>query len=176
MSKPEYKKIIAIKQGELSDEQKIRLTDSLKDKNIQRIGGTNENPTYGYWDGTKMVTVNTSTGAGTNTTVKPTGNIVPVILGDKTVYLDQSSSAGFENAITQANTAGSPIFFANGYRDQVETIKSMANKQGIAFNTNNPAETAQKLRTAGHQVADPGKSNHETGMAIDVYADSSMKS
>jgi hypothetical protein len=108
--------------------------------------------------------------------LKPTGNIVPVTLGDKTVYLDQSSSAGFENAITQANTAGSPIFFAKGYRDQVDTIKSMANKQGIAFNASNPAETAQKLRTAGHQVADPGKSNHETGMAIDVYADSSMKS
>ena len=45
----------------------------------------------------------------------------------------------------------------------------MAKQYGILFNASNPAETAQKLRSAGHQVADPGKSNHETGMAIDVY-------
>ncbi len=31
----------------------------------------------------------------------------------------------------------------------------MADRYGIAFNANNPAETAQKLRSAGHQVADP---------------------
>lgn len=51
----------------------------------------------------------------------------------------------------------------------------MADRYGIQFNASNPAETAQKLRSAGHQVADPGKSNHESGMAIDVYGDSSMK-
>lgn len=50
----------------------------------------------------------------------------------------------------------------------------MADRYGIAFNANNPAETAAKLRAAGHQVADPGKSNHETGMAIDVYADNKL--
>jgi LAS superfamily LD-carboxypeptidase LdcB len=50
----------------------------------------------------------------------------------------------------------------------------MANRYGIAFNSNNPAETAQKLRSAGHQVADPGKSNHESGMAIDVYGSSKL--
>lgn len=50
----------------------------------------------------------------------------------------------------------------------------MANQYGIPFNASNPAETAQKLRSAGHQVADPGKSNHETGMAIDVYGSSKL--
>jgi LAS superfamily LD-carboxypeptidase LdcB len=50
----------------------------------------------------------------------------------------------------------------------------MADRYGIAFNASNPAETAQKLRNAGHQVADPGKSNHESGMAIDVYGSSKL--
>jgi len=31
----------------------------------------------------------------------------------------------------------------------------MADRYGIPFNASNPAETAQKLRNAGHQVADP---------------------
>ncbi len=50
----------------------------------------------------------------------------------------------------------------------------MANRYGIPFNKSNPSETAQALRNAGHQVANPGQSNHETGMAIDVYADSKL--
>ena len=45
----------------------------------------------------------------------------------------------------------------------------MAETNKIPFNPANPSETAQALRLAGHPVADPGKSNHESGMAIDVY-------
>ena len=82
MSKPEYQKYQSLKQGALSDEQNIRLTDSLKDKNIQRIGGTTENPIYGYWDGTKMVTVNTPTGTPTGgTTTIPPGKSLFDVLG-----------------------------------------------------------------------------------------------
>ena len=68
MSKPEYKKIQELQAGQLSDSekmkaqqafdiQKIKLQDSMKDRNIQRVGGTNDNPIYGYIDGNKVVTV-----------------------------------------------------------------------------------------------------------------------
>jgi hypothetical protein len=192
MDKPEYQQILAKKAWEGISYQTIGdkvykntngvLTETGINPNksettkptIQNFG-TSDKPDYRQYN-TKTGQWDSVSGIGWTTGTTPTGNIVPVVIWDRTVYLDQASSSGFENAITQANTAGSPIFFAKGYRDQVETIKSMANKQGIAFNASNPAETAQKLRTAGHQVADPGKSNHETGMAIDVYADSSMKS
>ena len=61
MSKPEYKKALELKAGQMSDVQKmhaqqnfdiqkIKLQDSMKDKNIQRVGGTTENPIYGYFD------------------------------------------------------------------------------------------------------------------------------
>lgn len=42
-----------------------------------------------------------------------------------------------------------PIVFKNGdagARDQVATIKSMADRFGIPFNANNPAETAAAIR------------------------------
>lgn len=102
----------------------------------------------------------------------PTWNIVPVTAWGKTVRLDQSWASGFENAVSQLESSWIPIVIGQWARDQTETIKSMANQYGIAFNASNPAETAAKLRAAWHQVADPWKSNHETWMAIDVYADS----
>jgi len=110
----------------------------------------------------------------TNTGTKATGNIVPVTAGNKTVRLDQVWATGFESAINQLTTAWIPIVVWQGARDQSATIKEMADRYGIAFNASNPAETAQKLRSAGHQVADPWKSNHESWMAIDVYWDSKL--
>lgn len=70
-----------------------------------------------------------------------------------------------------------PIVFKNGdagARDQVATIKSMADRFGIPFNANNPAETAAAIRAKWAPVADPWKSNHESGMAIDVYGSSKL--
>lgn len=110
----------------------------------------------------------------TASAVKPTGNIVPVTAGNKTVRLDQVGAGGFENAINQLKSAWLSVVVWEGARDQTATIKSMADRYGIPFNASNPAETAQKLRSAGHQVADPWKSNHESGMAIDVYWNSKL--
>lgn len=180
---PAYKKYQELQQGKMSDTakmnaqqdfdiQKIKLQDSMKDRNIQRVGGTNDNPIYGYIDGNKVVTVSVPWSTTTGTT--PTGNIVPVTAGNKTVRLDQVWATGFESAIGQLTAAWIPIVVWQGARDQTATIQSMANQYGIPFNASNPAETAQKLRSAWHQVADPGKSNHETGMAIDVYGSSKL--
>lgn len=120
------------------------------------------------------VTPGVTPSTSTATAVKPTGNIVPVTAGNKTVRLDQSGAGWFESAINQLTTAGIPIVVWQGARDQSATIKEMADRYGIPFNSSNPAETAWKLRKAGHQVADPWKSNHESGMAIDVYWDSKL--
>ena len=180
---PAYKKYQELQQGQMSDTakmkaqqdfdiQKIKLQDSMKDRNIQRVGGTNDNPIYGYIDGNKVVTVSVPWSTTTGTT--PTGNIVPVTAGNKTVRLDQVWATGFESAINQLTTAWIPIVVWQGARDQSATIKEMADRYGIPFNSSNPAETAWKLRKAGHQVADPWKSNHESGMAIDVYWDSKL--
>ena len=180
---PAYKKYQELQQGQMSDTakmeaqqdfdiQKIKLQDSMKDRNIQRVGGTNDNPIYGYIDGNKVVTVSVPWSTTTGTT--PTGNIVPVTAGNKTVRLDQVWATWFESAIGQLTAAWIPIVVWQGARDQTATIQSMANQYGIPFNASNPAETAQKLRSAWHQVADPGKSNHETGMAIDVYGSSKL--
>ena len=119
---------------------------------------------------TPWVTPSTSTA----TAVKPTGNIVPVTAGNKTVRLDQSGAGWFETAINQLTTAWIPIVVWQGARDQTATIKEMADKNGIPFNANNPAETAAKIRAKWIPVADPWKSNHENGMAIDVYWDNSL--
>lgn len=120
---------------------------------------------YGFVDATK----NTVTPY-----VSLTGNIVPVTAGNKTVRLDQVGAKWFESAINQLKTAWIPIVVGEWYRNQTDTIKSMADRYGIPFNASNPAETAWKLRKAGHQVADPWKSNHESGMAIDVYGSSKL--
>lgn len=183
MSKPEYKKYLELQSGQLSDAQKmtaqqnfdiqkIKLQDSMKDKNIQRVWWTDSNPIYWYVDGNKVVTV--SVPWSTTTGATATGNIVPVTAGNKTVRLDQVGASGFENAINQLKSVGLSIVVWEGARNQTATIKSMADRYGIPFNASNPAETAQKLRSAGHQVADPWKSNHESGMAIDVYGSSKL--
>ncbi len=105
----------------------------------------------------------------------PTGRIVPITAGNKTIRVDQAWASGFQNAIDQLSTAWIPVVVGQGARDQAATIKSMADRLGFAYNAANPAETAAKLRAAWHAVADPGKSNHESGMAVDIYKDSSLQ-
>lgn len=55
------------------------------------------------------------------------------------------------------------------FRDQKNTIKSMADRVGIPFNAENPNATAEVLRSQGHPVANIGGSKHEKGLAIDLY-------
>lgn len=52
-------------------------------------------------EGNKVVTIGTPTSTGT----KSTGNIVPVIAGNKTVRLDQIGATGFESAVNQLTIA-----------------------------------------------------------------------
>lgn len=182
MEKPEYKKMLALNAGQLSDAQKMNLSQQF---DLQKMATAN------WYDMNKLGIqlqaswwtkdasgnlVNPVTGQVFNGTTSSgaTGNIVPVSVWNKTVRLDQSGATWFESAIGQLTAAWIPIVVWQGARDQTATIQSMANQYGIQFNASNPAETAQKLRSAWHQVADPGKSNHETGMAIDVYGSSKL--
>lgn len=97
-----------------------------------------------------------------------------VMVWGKNIIVDSVAASGLENANAELKAAWIPVIAASWFRDQTATIRDMANRYGIPFNKSNPSETAQALRNAGHQVADPGKSNHETGMAIDVYADKNL--
>jgi len=182
MAKPEYKKIQALQQGQLSDAQKMQIGQQY---DLQKLAQQNnfdmkklgiQLQASGWTKDASGNLVNPVTGQVFNGTISSgaTGNIVPVSVWNKTVRLDQSGATWFESAIGQLTAAWIPIVVWQGARDQIATIQSMANQYGIPFNASNPAETAQKLRIAGHQVADPGKSNHETGMAIDVYGSSKL--
>ena len=132
-----------------------------------------QDATTGAWVNTNSP-VNPTQQQGGASWTRPTGNIVPVTAWNKTVRLDQAGASWFANAIAQLDAGNISIVVWQWERDQASTIKEMASRYGIPFNASNPAETAQKLRSAGHQVADPGKSNHESGMAIDVYGSSKL--
>ena len=176
---PAYQKYQALQQGQMSDVQKMDAQNAFDLKKMAQQNNFDMQKLWvqlqaSWW--TKDASgnlVNPVTGQTFNgsmaTIASTTWNIVPVTIGNKTVRLDQSGATGFESAVSQLATAWIPIVVWQGARDQISTIQSMASQYGIPFNSSNPAETAQKLRSAGHQVADPWKSNHETGMAIDVY-------
>ena len=90
-------------------------------------------------------------------------------------YLNEVAIQDFDNAYQELQDAWyGDMVFAQGHRDQTETIKSMAQRHGIPFNASNPNETAEALRQAGHQVANVGNSKHENGMAIDIYANANF--
>ena len=163
--KPEYQAIVAANMRKLAPEPTKR---EESDWQIVTIDWKSYERNK-YTGATREITL------ASTTPVKPTGNIVPVTVWNKTVRLDQSGAKGFENAVNQLTVAWISIVVWQGHRDQVETIQSMANQYWITFNANNPAETAAKLRAAGHQVANPWKSNHETGMAIDVYSNDKLE-
>ena len=190
---PAYQNYARLQEGQLSDAQKMQMGQQY---DIQKMGISNQFDLQklaqqNNFDMNKLAVqleangwtkdasgnlVNPVTGQVFNGTTSSgaTGNIVPVSVWNKTVRLDQSGATWFESAIGQLTAAWIPIVVWQGARDQTATIQSMANQYGIPFNASNPAETAQKLRSAWHQVADPGKSNHETGMAIDVYGSSKL--
>ena len=182
-AKPEYQQALAKKANEWVSFQTIG-DKVYKVQNWQLVdtwisAKKASEPVWQEWEDASgkhagWVTPGVTPSTSTATAVKPTGNIVPVTAGNKTVRLDQSGAGWFESAINQLTTAWIPIVVWQGARDQATTIKEMADRYGIPFNSSNPAETAWKLRKAGHQVADPWKSNHESGMAIDVYWDSKL--
>lgn len=183
MAKPEYQRIQAQEAGKWISYQTIwdkvyKNTNGVLTETGISAKKTAE-PVWKEWEDASgkhagWVTPWVQPSTATASAVKPTGNIVPVTAGNKTVRLDQSGAGGFENAMNQLKSAWLSVVVWEGARDQTATIKSMADRYGIPFNASNPAETAQKLRSAGHQVADPWKSNHESGMAIDVYWNSKL--
>lgn len=113
----------------------------------------------------------TKTVSGQNTTIPPSGSMQKVTLGNKTVTLDSVASSSITSAFDEIKATGQNLIVGEWHRDQVATIKSMAERYWIPFNSSNPAETARQLTNAGHTVAIPWYSKHETWMAIDLYSD-----
>lgn len=99
--------------------------------------------------------------------VAPSGNLTNVTSASgKTIQIDSVASPSLQSAFDEI---WSWLVVWQWHRDQVATIKTMASKFWIPFNEANPAETAKALSAAGHQVAVPWGSKHETGMAVDLY-------
>lgn len=101
------------------------------------------------------------------TAVMPSGNLTNITsTAGKTIQIDSVAAPSLQSAFDEI---WSWLVVWQWHRDQVQTIKSMASKFWIPFNEANPAETAKALSAAGHQVAVPWGSKHETGMAVDLY-------
>lgn len=95
----------------------------------------------------------------------PTGQLVSVNTGNKNVQVDAVAASWLQNAMQQMKRAGIYVLTGKAHRDQAQTIKEMWDRVKM------PGATAAQLRAAWHQIADVWHSNHEGGMAIDLYSD-----
>lgn len=96
--------------------------------------------------------------------VIPTWNLVSVNTGNKNVNVDSVAAPWLQSAITQMQSQWIYVLTWAADRDQAQTIKAMWDRVGM------PWATAAQLRAKGHQIADVWQSNHEGGMAIDLYS------
>lgn len=98
--------------------------------------------------------------------VQPSWNIVRTTLNGKNVWLDNITVPSITSAFEEINSQWLwKIIVWEWHRDQAKTIKAMWDRVGM------PWASASELRAAGHQIADVWKSDHETGMAIDIYSE-----
>lgn len=99
---------------------------------------------------------------------QPSGNLISINAGNKNVQVDEVGATWLQNAFNEMQSNGIKFLTWAAHRDQAETIKAMGDRVGM------PWATAAQLRAAWHQIADVGKSNHEGGMAIDLYSDDKL--
>lgn len=104
----------------------------------------------------------------------PTGKLVSVNTGNKDVQVDEVAAPWLSSAIQEMKDNGIYVVTGKANRDQVQTIKEMADRYWVLFNQWNPAETADELSRRWHIVARPWYSNHEGGMAIDMYSNPAL--
>ncbi len=127
---------------------------------------SNWKPIYQYYDSKS----NTWKNAPSESSIQATGTYVNTRFWNKNIDVDTAILPALQSAQSELDANGIKIAVWQRKRDQTETIKGMAAKYWIEFNEQNPNETAAALRKAWHQVADVGKSKHESWMAIDIYA------
>ncbi len=177
MSKPEYKKALELKEWAMSDTEKmqaqndfdikkIKLQDSMKDKNIQRIGGTTENPIYGYFDWEKMITVNAPTQS-------PAGTYNPK--NDSLTTLTLENGKPIKMLSEPANALATLI---NWNPDVKIDYNNLYREQADQFRLYGKGRSAEQLMKEGipslyadptaKQVTWTTKSQHMTGSAVDL--------
>jgi len=155
------------------------LTGAAKDEFLNFAG---KNPTYGFVNvNGKIFSTNPNTGevtqvtggAGGGTRLSPSGVMATGDVNGKVVTLDQNALFGLQAANGASEAAGmGGISVASSTRDQKQTIIDMAAKWGVDVDPSSPDsvnQAAAKLTAMGHSVAPVGQSNHETGMAVDIY-------
>ena len=109
----------------------------------------------------------------TNTNT-PTWKLVSVNTGNKNVEVDEIAAPWLTNAIQEMKDSGIYVVTGKANRDQVQTIKEMAQRYWVMFNPWNPADTADELTRRWHIVARPWYSKHEWWMAIDLYSNPNL--
>jgi len=155
------------------------LNGIAKDKFLNFAG---KNPTYGFTTiGNKIFATNPLTGqvqqvsGGTSGGEKlaPSGKLATAVINGKQVTLDESALFGLQTANGAATEAGlGGINVTSSTRDQKQTILQMAAQWGVEVDPDNLGsvnQAAATLTAMGHSVAAVGHSNHEFGLAIDVY-------
>lgn len=118
----------------------------------------------GTWYRSKQTNAPTSPTSPTTPTITPTGIMETHTETWRT--LDGVAMPAFRTAYSELSEAWllEWMSFAKWFRDQATTIAEMWERLDM------PWASAEELRAAWHDVADIWHSNHETGMAIDIYS------
>jgi len=155
------------------------LEGAAKDQYLNFAG---KNPTYGFTKiGNKIYATNPLTGAvkqvagttGGGEKLTPTGTLQTTSINGKNVTLDSAALFSLQAANGSAKDAGvGEINITSSTRDQKQTILQMAAKWGVEVepsSLDSVNKAAATLTAMGHTVAAVGNSNHEHGLAIDIY-------
>lgn len=142
----------------------IILIALLVCKNIRIIGDNNSSEYTGDW---KMILVNSENALPKNYDIEFTllSNGVSV---DSRIYPD------LQQMFDDARTEGIYPVVGEGYRTHNEQKAMMREKTAEFIADGYSMEEAKKL--AADLVAEPGKSEHELGIALDINADTSASS
>ena len=143
-----------------------KLAGNDQTPTIQRIGGTTDNPVYGYFKNGVLTPVSgysVSPSGGTTAIagIPPSGQFSTETFSSdsqkaKSVTLDSSAMGAFKNAVSELEKSGVQTFIGSTTRSKEEQQKLY---------------DAYKAGTGGIAAA-PGTSKHGKGLGIDIYSDS----
>jgi len=93
------------------------------------------------------------------------------------ITLDKVAIEPFEEAYNEIKSLWQSFLVADSFRDvatQTNVLKQNADKYGVPFDPNNLKGVSDALRKKWVDVATPGTSLHQKGIAIDVYWDNKL--
>lgn len=103
------------------------------------------------------------------TSIKPTGNLYSVKVGNKTLQIDEAAAQSLQQAAAELWGGVAAWEWYRSKEKYIQIIKDNAAKKKIAYNTNNPEETRKKLNAMWVKIAPYESSAHTWAMAVDLY-------